>query len=273
LRPEHHDANQQVWNQWADLHVRSESSTYHIEEFRAGRTALKPVELAELRDVRGKSLLHLQCHFGLDTLSWAREGAIVTGVDFSPVAIEHARSLAAELGIPARFIESDVFDLASKLDEQFDIVFTSYGALCWLKDIDEWGRVVARHLRPGGTFYIVEFHPILNVFENTPDQTGLTIEYSYFYEDEPFAWPVEGGSYAAKSETMTGITYEWSHPLSDVVMALLKAGLAIENVQEYPYCIYKHYLCMTQSSDGFWRLVGKGDTLPLMFSIRARKPA
>jgi SAM-dependent methyltransferase len=273
VRPEHREANRHVWNQWADLHTSSPSSTYNLEAFRSGASTLKPIERELLGDVRGKSLLHLQCHFGMDTLSWARAGAIVTGVDFSERAIAHARSLADELHIPARFIQSDIFALEGKLDEHFDVVFTSYGVLCWLKDIGEWGRIVARHLKPGGAFCIVEFHPILNVFENTPDESGVTIEYSYFYNDEPFEWPVEGGSYAAPSTTASGVTYEWSHTMADIVMALLNAGLTLDDVQEYPFCIYKHYLCMERCDDGYWRMKGKPDTLPLMLSILARKPA
>lgn len=142
-------ANRTLWNAWTLLHEKSEE--YDLAGFRGGRCALKPVELAELGDIEGKSMLHLQCHFGLDTLSWARRGVRVTGVDLSDDAIRLARSLSSELGIPADFIRSDLGDLHLVLDEKFDIVFTSYGVLPWLPDIRAWGETVARFLVPGGS--------------------------------------------------------------------------------------------------------------------------
>ncbi|TMB65463.1 MAG: class I SAM-dependent methyltransferase, partial [Chloroflexi bacterium] len=145
------------------------SGLYDVTGFKAGKSRLKPVEREELTGVQGKSLLHIQCHFGLDTLSWAREGAIVTGVDFSEPALEAARGLADECGIEARFIHSDVYSVPQKLSEQFDIVFTSYGALCWLPDMHRWAEIVARFLKPGGTFYMVEFHPMSGVFADGPE--------------------------------------------------------------------------------------------------------
>ena len=139
-------------------------------------------------EVRGKSLLHLQCHFGLDTLSWAREGAQVTGMDFSPEGIRIARGLAEELNIPARFICCDLYDLPEHLDETFDRVFTSYGVLCWLPDIPRWAQIVGHFLKPGGVFYIAEFHPFSNVFKNDGDETSLELAYPYF-NTEPWRSP------------------------------------------------------------------------------------
>jgi len=146
---EYFEANRRHWDEVVPIHVASD--LYDVTAFKVGKSRLKPVEREELTDVRGKTLLHLQCHFGLDTLSWAREGAIVTGVDFSLPAIEAARSLAAECRLEARFIPSDIYSLSDKLSEEFDIVFTSYGAICWLPDISRWAQVVERFVRQGGT--------------------------------------------------------------------------------------------------------------------------
>ena len=146
---EYFEANRRHWDEVVPIHMRS--ALYDVDSFKAGTSKLKPVEREELRDVRGKTMLHLQCHFGLDTLSWGREGAVVTGVDFSEPAIDAARELAAETGIEARFILSEVYSLPDRLSEEFDIVFTSYGAICWLPDISRWAGVVARFLNPGGT--------------------------------------------------------------------------------------------------------------------------
>ncbi len=167
---EYRRANQDLWDEYT--RINAASSMYDLAGFKAGRNALHPLEIQELGDVRGKSLLHLQCHFGMDTLTWARLGAQVTGVDFAPDAVRLARSLAGELGLAARFIQSDLYDLPNHLDETFDIVFTSYGALTWLSDIPGWAQVAARYVRPGGTFYIAEFHPAACMFSDESDRLG-----------------------------------------------------------------------------------------------------
>lgn len=150
-------ANQQLWNEWTALH--EQAPRYKLAGFKAGASTLRPVERAELTNVTGKRLLHLQCHFGLDTLSWARQGAAVTDVDLSVRSIVLARSLSAELQIPATFVCADVLDLANVLTGQYEIIFTSYGVLNWLRDLPRWATVIAHFLQPGGIFYMVEFHP------------------------------------------------------------------------------------------------------------------
>ena len=157
--------NRTNWDERTPVHAASES--YDVEGFKAGRITLHDVERGEMGDVSGKTLLHLQCHFGLDTMSWARLGAKATGVDFSDAAIDLARSLNSELDLDVRFIRSNVYDLPDVLDEQFDIVFTSVGVLCWLPDLDKWASVVSHHLKPGGMFYILDGHPLMNVFEES----------------------------------------------------------------------------------------------------------
>ena len=177
--------NQNAWNQKTAIHQKSDF--YNLPAFKNGKSSLMKTELEELGDVKGKSILHLQCHFGMDSLSWARRGAQVTGVDFSTEAIALARSLNDELGLDARFIRSNIYDLPNVLEGEFDIVFTSYGVLCWLGDLPAWAALVSRYLKSGGTFYMVEFHPAAMMFEFESGKMG--IEYSYFFEPQPF----EGG--------------------------------------------------------------------------------
>ncbi len=179
---EQRQANRTLWNNWTALHAKS--SYYDVEGFKAGKSTLTSIEVDEVDAVAGKSLLHLQCHFGLDTLSWARRGAMVTGVDFCERAIELARSLAQELELPARFAHSDVYDLPTVLHDEFDIVFTSYGVLYWLPDLRGWADVVARFLKPGGTFFIVEHHPFASVFDLDADG-DLRAVHPYLGGSEP----------------------------------------------------------------------------------------
>ena len=263
---EHIIENRELWNELTPIHERSEF--YDVKGFKSGKSTLKPIELEELGDVSGKSLLHLQCHFGLDTLSWARLGARVTGVDFSDRAIALARSLSREVGIEANFVCSDIYDSPKVLDGEFDIVFTSYGVLCWLSDLRRWGEVVAHFLKSEGTFYMVEDHSLLNIFETTEDSTGLKIAHSYFHATEPMKWPAEG-SYASGSVKVSRPSYEWTHSLSDVVNALLYAGLRIEFLHEFPVCAWQRFPSMKQDKDGWWRV--KDDNIPLTFSLRATK--
>jgi len=266
---EYYDVNRRRWNELVPVHLRS--SFYNVAGFRAGQTSLHSLELEELGDVRGKSLLHLQCHFGLDTLSWAREGAIATGVDFSNPAIEAARSLATECEIDARFVLSDVYSLPGKLDEQFDIIYTSYGVTFWLPDLSRWAEVIARFLRPGGTFYIVEFHPAAGIFDNEPDVTDLVVRYPYFPSGEPLRFE-DDGSYADRSAKLKHrTTYSWPHPISEVVTSLIAAGLRLEFLHEFPFTIEHVFPFMEQGPDAYWRLMKSDGSVPLLFSIKATK--
>jgi len=243
---------------------------YDLDGFRQGKTSLKQLELDELGSVKGKSLLHLQCHFGMDTLSWARLGANVTGADFSPTAIKNARALSEELQIKAEFINCNLYDLPTHLDSQFDIVFTSYGVLCWLPDLDKWGQIIARYLKPSGTFYIVEMHPVLNIFENDISDSVLDAKYSYFHSSQPKEYTAEY-SYA-DGEKFDGIpSYEWTHNLADVINALISNGLKIEFLHEFPYCVYAHFPFLEQKADGWYYLPDGLAELPLMFSIKATR--
>jgi len=258
--------NRELWNELTPIHARS--NYYDVEGFNSGKSTLRPIELEELGDVSGKSLLHLQCHFGMDTLSWARLGARVTGLDLSDKAIALARRLSKETGIEASFVQSDIYDLPENLDGDFDIVFTSYGVLCWLPDLGRWAEIIAHFLKPGGIFYMVADHPLNNVFASKENSIELKIAYSYFHATEPIEWGA-GSSYADPNAKVSHPSYEWTHSLSDVLNALISAGLRIEFVHEFPVCAYQRFPFMEQDKDGWWRL--KGDNIPLTFSLRANK--
>ncbi len=259
------EVNRRVWDERTALHERSEF--YGLEAFRAGGSTLRPVEVEELGDVAGRSLLHLQCHFGLDTLSWARRGARVTGVDFSERAVALARRVAEECGLEARFVCARVEELPAALCGTFDVVFTSYGVLCWLADLRRWGEVAAHFLRPGGTFYMVELHPFAEVLDD-----GLRVAHPYFHSPQPTSWPTRG-PYADRSRELSEpVSYQWAHGLGDVINALLGAGLRLDFMHELPFCPYRKLAGMEQGADGWWRLPGPGGSVPLLFSLKATKP-
>ncbi len=259
------EANRRLWDEITPIHAQSE--LYDLAGFKAGKNTLKPVELEEIGDVSGKSLLHLQCHFGMDTLSWARLGAKATGVDYSPEAVELARSLSQETGIKAQFILSDIYELPQKLEEKFDIVFTSYGILCWLPDLKRWAEIIAGFIKPGGFFYIVEGHPFLNVFDNSEKAVDYQVTNSYFFEPQPMKW--EWDDYADINVKAVNISFNWTYGLGDVVTALAGAGLRIEYLHEFPLSAYRWSPFTGKCDDGWWRV--KGDKVPLIFSIKARK--
>lgn len=251
--------NRTGWDSRARVHF--DSTFYDLEGFLAGATSLKEIELSELGDVSGKRLLHLQCHFGLDTLSWARRGALCTGVDISPVAIAKAQELAIQTQLDAQFVCSDVYGFQATTLEAFDIVFTSYGAICWLPDLRRWAEVVASNLAVGGSFYIVDFHPIYD----------LLAGYSYFTRRDPDI--EEEGTYTENGADAIARLATWAHPLSSVINALIGVGLHIEHVSEFPYSPYDCFEGMIEREPGRFYLEHKGNDVPIVFSISARKPA
>jgi SAM-dependent methyltransferase len=266
------EANRELWNNWAEINVASD--TYDVEAFKKGKSSLNSLELEEVGDVRGKSLLHLQCHFGKDTLSWARLGATVTGADFSERAIEIARELAAEVGIPATFVLSDVYGLPDVLEGEFDVVFTSFGAISWLPDMEGWARVVAHFLKAGGTFYIADFHPFAYVFENVEDGEGLRVFYPYRSEvDDPLRFETQG-NYADPKSEYRGVEYGWNHSLGEIVTALIKAGLRIEFLHEQHFSVDgTMFKGLEARGDGYYQLKDPllRASIPMTFSIRARR--
>ena len=267
--------NQQRWNEMVGIHETSEF--YDVAGFKAGRIMVPELEREELGDVTGKSLIHLQCHFGMDTMSWGRLGATVTGVDYSEKAIALAQSLATELGIEARFLCSNLYDLLDSklLTDQFDIVYTALGVLSWLPDLEVWAKLVAHYLKPGGTFYILEGHPFLWTLEDPApgaEVTDFKIAYPYFMGE---ALKFENDhSYADPKAVLKNKTeYSWNHPFSEILGSLLSAGLSIEFFHEFPYCGWAAFPDMELSSDGWYRFKDerKRSLLPLMFSLKAIK--
>lgn len=257
------NANRQAWDALTSIHVAS--PFYDLEGFKKGANALKPIELEGMGPVAGKELLHLQCHFGLDTLSWARMGARVTGVDFSEEAISQAVQIAGETGISGRFICSDIYKLEEQLDEQFDIVFTSYGALCWLPDLEAWAGIVRRYLRPGGLFLIAEFHPGIYQFDFNTRQ----IAYDYFNRGFPYE-EVDEGSYADPKAGIKTVTYFWAHSLAEIAGALLKTGLQLLDFREYDYSPYNCFPNMEERAPGEFVFGGFGVRMPHVFSMKFR---
>ncbi|GMG88746.1 class I SAM-dependent methyltransferase [Biformimicrobium ophioploci] len=251
--------NRDSWDKRTAVHV--DSRFYDVEGFLRGKLSLTDIELKELGGVSGKSLLHLQCHFGLDTLSWARLGADVTGVDLSPAAIDQAKALADQAGLKAHFICSDLYGFGESLQAQFDVVFTSYGALCWLPDIQRWADIVAGSLKEGGTFYIAEFHPFYDVLSG----------YSYFHRDEPDI--EEESTYTENDTGDTSPLVTWAHPLSDVVNALIRAGIRIEQLNEYPYSPYNCFDGLEERQEGRFYLSHNGQDVPLVYTIKGIKGA
>ncbi|TAK01826.1 MAG: class I SAM-dependent methyltransferase [Chloroflexota bacterium] len=267
-------SNRELWDAWTKIHVGSEF--YDVESFRDGRKPIRveDYEIAEVGSVEGRRLLHLQCHFGLDTLSWARLGADVTGVDFSAEAIAAARALAADVDINARFVQSDVYRLPEVLDDQFDIVYTSCGVLGWLPDIQAWARVAARFVKPGGFLYLTEIHPVAQVFDDEGVEPGqLRLRYPYWSHRDPLRFEVQG-SYADPTAPTEGLVeYGWDHSLGEIVTAIADAGLRLDFLHELDFVRWPTPF-LVEGADGRYRL--PPDTpgqLPLFFSLKASKPA
>ena len=262
------EANRRRWDERVPIHYRS--SFYDVAGFLAGASSLEPHELAEVGDVGGKSLLHLQCHFGLDTLSWARLGARVTGLDFSGEGIRAARELAAEADISAEFVEANLYDAPAALaGRAFDIVYTGKGALIWLPDLDRWAEVVAGLLAPGGLCYVLDMHPVGYLFDER--EPVLDPCFRYFSVPEPRRWD-EPGSYAdPDAATRYNESYEWSYTIGSVVTAIARAGLVVEFLHEFDHTVYRAFPFMRREGR-VWKLPAGSADLPLMFSIRARKP-
>jgi len=268
--------NEAFWDEVTPVHAAS--TYYRLADFIRGDDVLHDFIMEEVGDVSGLSMLHLQCHFGLDSLNWARMGAIVTGVDISGVSIERARGLSSELDIPATFIQANVLEMGDRFDGQFDRVFTSIGALCWIGDLALWGLAIARALKPGGVFYIAEFHPVMDTLQQSMPITNSSAaypQYPYFGKGAPLRFDPEGddSDYAEASFTSEETTFEWFHSISEVIEALISAGLTIDRFREYPFVTYKARQGMIQGDDGLWRLPPEVIPLPLMFSITVSKPA
>ncbi len=265
--PSHTDpekVNLAHWDELAPVHLKS----YPLEPLRNGGVMLDSIQLREVGAVAGKTLLHLQCHIGSDTLSWVWLGATATGVDFSPASIDTAEQLRDELRLPCRFICCNVYDLPQRLDEQFDIVYASQGVLCWLRDIDEWGGLVARYLKPGGLFYIMDTHPLIQCFAPEPD--AHLVQYTPYFNRQPTMYEAGGGDYSDGNYKSNNPACEWVWTLSDIVNSLIRAGLTIKALNEYDSLYYKAFPSMIPAEEpGWWRY--PGINLPWTFTLSAIK--
>jgi 2-polyprenyl-3-methyl-5-hydroxy-6-metoxy-1,4-benzoquinol methylase len=271
---ERYETNLKWWQERAALHPGTPLYADCIEQLKAGGTALKPIELEEMGEVAGKRLLHLQCHIGTDTLSWARLGAEVHGVDFSEEALRQAERLTEELGLSATWEHGNVTALGERWRDEFDIVFTSYGAITGLHDLDNWAATIAAALKPGGTFYMVDGHPMLFALADMDAELPLRLHYPYFHQHEPNAF--EGtGSYAdEKLETTSNKTWDWAWSISEVLTPLLKQGLVLELFGEHRELPWKPLPCCEPSgTNDLYRLPESiRGQCPMLFSVRFRKP-
>lgn len=257
------EINKKLWDSRTEHHVGSEF--YDMQSFMAGKSSLKEIELELLGDVKGKKLLHLQCHFGQDTLSLARMGAEVTGADLSGKAIYKAREIAKELSLDAKFICCDLYSLPEYLNEQFDIVFTSYGTIGWLPDMKAWAQIVARYMKPGGKFVFADFHPAMWMFDNNLEY----VQYSYFNREA--IQEEEQGTYADKDAAINLKSVGWNHDLAEVMQSLLDAGLKLEVFREYDYSPYD---CIAKSvlvADGKYQVAGLEGKIPLVYALKCSK--
>jgi SAM-dependent methyltransferase len=260
--------NLKHWNELVNINAGSRS--YDLEGFKKGKSSLLSIEIKELGNVFGKTFLHLQCHFGMDTLSWARLGANVTGIDFSDKAIHLARRLSDELNIPANFINSNIYDIPKIINEKFDIVFTSYGVLCWLPDLYKWAEVISASLKSGGIFYIIEGHPFGNLVDEHYKE-HFKIGYNYFNQNNPIIVDDESTYASPDAKVKNKVTYEWFHPMSEIINSLITHGLEIEFLHEFPFGFFQIHPDMQQRDDGYWEFQTFESSIPMLFSLRAKK--
>jgi len=265
MKPEQNyiEINKQSWNNRVDTHLKSEF--YGVEDFVKGKTSLNEIELKLLGDITGKSILHLQCHFGQDSISLSRLGASVTGVDLSDKAIENAKELAIKTETDAEFICCDIYDLPNRLDKQFDMVFTSYGTIGWLPDLDKWAKLISRFLKPGGKFIFVEFHPVVWMFDDNFEKVG----YNYF--NSGAILESETGTYADREAKISQEYVCWNHSMSEVVNCLLTNGLEINSLDEFDYSPYNCFNRTIEFEPNKYRIEHLQNKIPIVFAIEATR--
>ncbi|MHA1974055.1 MAG: class I SAM-dependent methyltransferase [Candidatus Hodarchaeales archaeon] len=264
------EANKKRWDELANLHY--EGKFYNVEEFKKEGISISKLELNEIGNVKGKNILHLQCHFGKDTLSLSRLGAKATGVDFSDRAIELAKQLNQEIGLDAQFIQSDIYELkkTSLEPESFDIVFTSHGAIYWLPDLQKWAELITYYLKPGGFFYIADTHPTSSIFDDEcPDD--LKVRYPYFHHDKPLEFDFEYSYAQGEVKLENTKEYGWNHNLGYIINCLIEAGLTIDFIHEYPFCSWKALPFLVEKEDGWWYMPEKFPEIPMTLTIKATK--
>ena len=257
------EINKKSWNRKTAYHLKSDF--YDVEGFLKGNSSLNEIELTLLDDVEGKSILHLQCHFGQDTISLGRLGAKTTGIDLSDKAIESARKLSRKAGIEASFICCDIYDLPNHLNGKFDIVYTSYGTIGWLPDLDKWAEIISKYLKPKGKFVFVEFHPVVWMFDNNFKK----IDYNYLNAGAIIE--TESGTYADKKADINQEYVMWNHGMSEVLNSLIKNGLIIKSLNEYDYSPYDCFNKTIEFEPKKYRIKHLGNKIPMVYSIVAEK--
>jgi len=255
--------NKEAWNDRVPIHL--ESDFYDVPAFLEGKNSLHKPELALLGDVSGKSILHLQCHFGQDTISLSRMGALTTGVDISDVGIQQAKELNNQCGTNAKFVVSDIYDLPDNLEGEFDMVFVSYGTIGWLPDLDKWAAVINHFLKDGGKFIFAEFHPVVWMFDDDHD----SVFYNYF-TSEPIVESYSG-TYAQKDSDVELKHISWNHGLAEVMTSLLDQGLSIRHFQEYDFSPYNCFNGMQKDGPNEYRIKKFGNKVPMMYTLVAEK--
>ncbi|MCK9896763.1 methyltransferase [Frankia sp. AgB32] len=260
--------NQAFWDERVPLHLASD--LYDVDGFRVSLDSLRPFEPVEVGDVTGRRLAHLQCHIGVDTLSWAARGAAVTGLDFSAAAIDAARALAADVALPARFVVADVYDAPDVLGRGgFDIVYTGFGALVWLADLTRWAAAAAALLAPGGALYLAEFHPITQILD---EDDGQRIVGDYF-AGVPRRWHTTGSYADPHAPTSDNVTVQRDHTLGEVITAVAGTGLRIQFVHERPVTLFARSANLRRGEGGLYRAPDGAPRPPLTYTLRAVKPA
>ncbi len=257
------DINKDAWNKRTPIHIKS--AFYNLENWIKGECSLNSIELNLLEQVKNKCILHLQCHFGQDTLSLSRLGAKCTGIDFSTEAINKANELNTQLNLDANFICTDVYSCLDKLDEKFDIVYTSYGTIGWLPDINKWAKIISQALKPNGKLVFVEFHP----FIWTMDSNLSKIEYSYFNSSAIIE--ESSGTYTDNNAEISYKEVSWNHGLAEVFQALKKAGLEIKDFNEYNYSPYNCFQNLTEVEKGKFQFTSYKGMIPMVYSLEATK--
>lgn len=257
------DINRQAWNKKTDIHIDSEF--YGQKSFLEGKNSLNSIELDLLGNLKGKKVLHLQCHFGQDTISLSRLGAKATGVDLSDKAIDIAKETAQKLGIDTQFINCDIYSLPDYLDEEFDIVFTSYGTIGWLPDLEKWAKVVHRFLKPEGKFLLVDFHPIVWMFDDNFEKIG----HNYF-KDQPII-EIANGTYADKDAPVSLKTISWNHSISEILNSLIKNDLTIASFDEYDYSPYDCFNKIEEYEPKKYRIEHLANKIPMVYAVVATK--
>ncbi len=260
---EYFEANRNLWNQRTAVH--KDSDFYNLAGFKTGANSLTQIELNEVGDVKEKSLLHLQCHFGMDTMNFSRMGAKCTGIDLSDEAIKLAEKLNAELKLDAKFFCCNVYDTSKYVTDQFDIIFTSYGTIGWLPDLDPWAKMIVERLKPGGYFYMAEFHPVVWMFDD--DFTHI----KYYYDNKELIVMENQPTYTGDTNEIAGKEYSWNHSISEVLNALINAGLKIEFFNEHTFSPYANFRNSIETEKGKWHIKGMEGKIPMVYSLKAVK--